>query len=332
MQKPSAPHNEELRLRTLKELDLLDTAPEERFDRVTRLARRVFSVPIVLVSLVDADRQWFKSRQGIDATETPRDISFCGHAILDDQTLVVSDARADERFVDNPLVTESPQIRFYAGRPLSAPNGCRLGTLCLIDNRPRELTEDDRQLLGDLAGMVEDEFAARYVATVDPLTGITNRRGLEAIGNKALRLCQRAQKPASLLFLDMDGLKHINDEHGHDEGDRALQDFAGLLTETFRESDVVARIGGDEFVVFLSAARAAETEAAIERLEKNLENHNAHAGREYSLCFSVGAVAYDPAQHRSLDDLMREADERMYDDKRSKTHCDREGIEARGPG
>lgn len=319
MQKPSVPAKERERLQTLRDLEILDTPPEEHFDRVTRLARRLFSVPIVLLSLIDEDRQWFKSRQGLDVTETPRDISFCGHAILDDEPLVVSDARADRRFDDNPLVTSEPNIRFYAGHPLSAPNGHRLGTLCLIDRRPRELTEDDLQLLGDLAGMVEDEFAARQVATVDPLTGIANRRGFETIGNKALQLCQRANNPASLLFLDIDGLKAINDERGHEEGDLALREFSELLTDTFRESDVVARIGGDEFVVFMSGARAVETQAAVKRLGHSVAAQNMRAERDYEIRFSVGAAAYDPERHRSLEDLVREADELMYLDKRSKS-------------
>jgi GAF domain-containing protein len=112
---PPTPSDETRRLQTLRSLKLLDTLPEERFDRVTRLAKQVFSTPIALVSLVDADRQWFKSRQGLDATETPRDISFCGHAILDDDITIVMDARKDQRFCDNPLVCGDPDIRFYAG-------------------------------------------------------------------------------------------------------------------------------------------------------------------------------------------------------------------------
>ena len=115
MIKPAIPADERRRLQTLREMKLLDTPPEERFDRVTRLAKQVFSTQIALVSLVDADRQWFKSRQGLDAEETPREISFCGHAILDDKIMVVNNAVEDQRFCDNPLVCGNPNIRFYAG-------------------------------------------------------------------------------------------------------------------------------------------------------------------------------------------------------------------------
>lgn len=143
MQPPATPRDERTRLETLRSLKLLDTSPSERFDRLTRIARRMFGVPISLVSLVDENRQWFKSRQGLDATETPRDISFCGHAILDDDIFIVPDATKDNRFVDNPLVTDNPNIRFYAGVPLRVSNGSKIGTLCIIDEKPREFSEED---------------------------------------------------------------------------------------------------------------------------------------------------------------------------------------------
>ena len=151
MQPPAKPRDERTRLETLRSLKLLDTSPSERFDRLTRIARRMFGVPVSLVSLVDDNRQWFKSRQGLDATETPRDISFCGHAILGDDIFIVPDATKDNRFVDNPLVTDDPNIRFYAGVPLVVSNGSKIGTLCIIDEKPREFSEEDLELLRDLA-------------------------------------------------------------------------------------------------------------------------------------------------------------------------------------
>ncbi len=158
MQSPATPQNEVRRLQRLLSLDILDTLPEERFDRLTRIAQHLFGVPIALVSLVDAERQWFKSSQGLDASETPRDISFCGHAILDSELFVVPDASQDARFSDNPLVAGDPNIRFYAGAPLSSPDGFRVGTLCVISMQPREFTTVERQILSDLAGLVEQEL------------------------------------------------------------------------------------------------------------------------------------------------------------------------------
>ncbi|MBA4177055.1 MAG: hypothetical protein C0505_10925 [Leptothrix sp. (in: Bacteria)] len=158
MQAPDTPADEFERLNVLRFLAVLDTAPEERFDRLTRIAQHIFQVPIALVSLVDADRQWFKSRQGLQATETPRDISFCGHAILSHETFVVPNALEDPRFADNPLVTGAPDIRLYAGAPLADASGKRVGTLCVIDRHARELTDVQRRLLRDLADCVVAEL------------------------------------------------------------------------------------------------------------------------------------------------------------------------------
>lgn len=159
MQTPPKPINEAERLATLHALKILDTPPEERFDRLTRLATRTFRVPIALISLIDEDRQWFKSCQGLPILETSRDISFCGHAILQEKPTVIPDALLDPRFCDNPLVVGPPYIRFYAGQPLHAPNGLKLGTLCIIDQEPRQFEEDDLSALKDLGALVEEELA-----------------------------------------------------------------------------------------------------------------------------------------------------------------------------
>ncbi|MGQ0645496.1 MAG: adenylate/guanylate cyclase domain-containing protein [Elusimicrobiota bacterium] len=156
MMRPPFPPDEAARLLSLRALNILDTPPEEIFDRITRLAQNIFNVPIALVSLVDSERQWFKSRQGVTASEAPRDTSFCGHAILGDETFVVLDARTDERFADNPFVTGEPNVRFYAGQPVRAPRGAKVGTLCIIDNRPRRFSEKERKALADLAAILED--------------------------------------------------------------------------------------------------------------------------------------------------------------------------------
>jgi GAF domain-containing protein len=145
-------------LAALRELHVLDTAPEARFDRLTRLAAAVFNVPIVLVSLIDSDRQWFKSTYGVDACESPREASFCAYAVAASAPLVVQDALLDERFADNPMVTGAPRVRFYAGQPLILPDGSCVGTLCLIDMRPRALDQKDLDLLGDIAQLVRREL------------------------------------------------------------------------------------------------------------------------------------------------------------------------------
>lgn len=158
MLEPAIPVNEATRIAALRSLNILDTPREERFDRLTRLAQQLIGVPIAVVSLVDTNRQWFKSCQGLDASETPRSISFCGHAIHSDQLFVIPDAQLDPRFADNPLVTGAPYIRFYAGQPLHARDGSRIGTLCVIDCKPHQLTESHRNSMRDLALLVEHEL------------------------------------------------------------------------------------------------------------------------------------------------------------------------------
>ena len=154
---PPVPQNEAARLAALRSLKILDTPPEQRFDRITRFAKDLFGVPIALVSLVDHERQWFKSRAGLDAIETPRAVSFCGHAILWADVFVVEDATRDERFRDNPLVTGPPFFQFYAGAPLNVA-GYRVGTLCLIDHKPRRFDDRGRGRLIELTGWVEREL------------------------------------------------------------------------------------------------------------------------------------------------------------------------------
>lgn len=152
------PPNESLRLAALHELNILDTPPEERFDRMTRIAAATFDVPIAFVSLIDSERQWFKSVCGLSVEGTPRSLSFCSHAILQDEPLIVEDTHEDPRFDDNPLVTADPHIRFYAGHPLRTVDGYKIGTLCLADRAPRRLTEDEIVMLGDMAMSVQDQL------------------------------------------------------------------------------------------------------------------------------------------------------------------------------
>ena len=158
MHAPALPHNEPDRIAALRATGLLDTGADPRYDAVTRLAAKLFNVPIALVSLVDCDRQWFKSAVGLDASQTGRDISFCGHAILSPDPLVVEDTHQDPRFADNPLVTNAPNIRFYAGAPLHLGPDLRVGTLCLIDSAPRRFSDAKRETLRELAHLVETQI------------------------------------------------------------------------------------------------------------------------------------------------------------------------------
>lgn len=152
------PANETERLSDLRAMNLLDTPPEERFDRIVRLTSRVFDVPMAFISLVDSDRQWFKAKCGVSVNQTARDVSFCAHAINQDEPTVVLDALEDDRFRDNPLVTGEPHIRFYAGCPIAGPNGTNVGTLCMADRRPRNFDTPQLLTLRELAALAEQQL------------------------------------------------------------------------------------------------------------------------------------------------------------------------------
>ena len=141
------PENEEQRLQDLRAYEILDTLPEKEYDELTKLAAYICGVPTALISLVDTDRQWFKSKVGLDVEQTPRDIAFCSHVILQQDVMIVPNALEDNRFFDNPLVTGDLKLRFYAGAPLTTPNGNRIGTLCIIDYEKREITPEQKNAL-----------------------------------------------------------------------------------------------------------------------------------------------------------------------------------------
>jgi diguanylate cyclase (GGDEF)-like protein len=312
MIKPETPKNEAERLHALRTLKILDTSHEERFDRVTRMAKRMFGVSISLVSLVDEDRQWFKSRQGLEASETPREISFCGHAINEDGLFIVPDALKDHRFADNPLVIDAPNVRFYAGYPLRLRQGINLGTLCLIDTKPKTLDEEDQQLLKDLGAMIEQEIRSIQLATLDELTMISNRRGFLTLADHSQKLCRRKKIPMSVALFDLNKFKLINDQYGHHEGDFVLKKFAEVLRRVFRESDVIGRLGGDEFVVMLTDADHEQIDDILGRFKETIAETNQAMDKPYEIEFSVGVahIAYDT--DKSLEEMIEQADAAMY--------------------
>lgn len=219
MQKPAQPPDELERVRSLRALGILDTLPEERFDRITRLAQRIFKVPIALITLVDTDRQWFKSCQGLGISETGRAESFCGHTILQEQVFEVPDATQDPRFADNPLVTAPPYIRFYAAYPLTTLTGYKVGTLCIIDSVARRpgLSKDDLELLKDLAQLAQDE-----------LNTLSLQQALQERQNIEEQLKQQKEFTANLIQQSAVATVVINRQHQVVFWNKAVEELTGV--------------------------------------------------------------------------------------------------------
>lgn len=251
------------RLAALARYDVLDTAGEGAFDKITDLVRAVLGVPMSAVSLIDVDRQWFKSHPGIAVSETPRAVAFCDHAIRERAPTVVADASQDERFRANPLVTGNPNIASYAGVPLETPDGYNIGTLCAIDTRPRQFDPAQIAILQSLAALVVEHLELRNIAERDSLTGALTRRAFIADIDRKIALFKRGRRPAALVMLDIDHFKAINDTYGHPVGDKAIRAVAQLCESTRRPADTFGRLGGEEFGLLLAeTGEASALEAA----------------------------------------------------------------------
>jgi diguanylate cyclase (GGDEF)-like protein len=324
------PSDEATRVRALRDLGLLFTPAEERFERITRLAARFLRMPMTLISLLDSNIAWFKASHGVSATGTPRAISFCAHAILGDDTLVVQDTLEDPRFRDNPLVTGEPFIRFYAGHPLRLADGSKVGTLCVMDTRPRQLDESELETLRLLAGWAQDELQMQVLSEgqaaliaerdelrrrtmLDPLTRAWNRDAIVEVLERELARAARDGSALSVIMADVDHFKNVNDSFGHPAGDRVLLGVAANLRAALRPYDAVGRFGGEEFLAVLPRcdARAARTIAERMRGKVEAERYETTSG-VVRATLSLGVATRVAAPGADVPGLIEAADRALY--------------------
>ena len=279
------PAEEAARLAALRRFQILDTPAEEAYDDLVAIASGICGTPMAAVSLIDAERQWSKASIGLGQV-TPRSLSFCSHVVARPRTLVVRDAQLDDRFRDNPAVTGTPGVRFYAGAPLIDSTGQAVGALCVVDTVPRDLEPYQQRALESLSRQVvalmelraahrelqhhlserewyerqldlyRQELEARNAeltqeSLTDVLTGLPNRRAFGARMDAALAQARARGEELALAIVDIDHFKQINDLHGHPSGDDTLVKVARALRAQFVEPAVVARFGGEEFAVVM---------------------------------------------------------------------------------
>lgn len=335
------PENEKHRLKTLHKLDLLDTPIEHGFEKITRLAQKMFSVPISAITLIDRDRQWFKSAQGLDKRETPRSESFCTHAILSDDITVVPDATKHDIFKDNINVIEDPHIRFYAGCPINIEN-VNIGTLCIIDKKPRDFSKHDMDCLRELTSFVQDEISnhvatdvvnrenklltgevtkLQRIAAIDPLTQLWNRLGVKKFFENLQNKTLRNKTSFAIGMVDVDSFKKINDTYGHNAGDLALKAIANGLVNAVRKMDTVGRWGGDEFLILLDTEDQDKIKDIFDRLIKNINDIKIeYNGHTIDLTITIGVSICNISnlnRSQNLEEILVKADDCLYSGKRA---------------
>lgn len=335
MIEPTRRCTEEDRLRAVRGLGLLDTPLEERFERITRLARTIFRTRIAALSLVEEQRQWFKSIQGLCVSETSRQASFCTHALHEDDLLIVPDARVDPRFAHNPLVLGPPNIVFYAGRPIRAAQGAVVGAVCVIDSEPRTLDAEERQALRDLGAIAEAELSAamergandelfaevsalKHRSRIDPLTRVWNRGATLDALDLAIQRSARTNSGVAVLMADLDHFKAVNDTHGHVAGDEVLVEVAKRMLGSVRSVDALGRFGGEEFIAVLAPLdNASQAVDIAERMRTAIAGVPVRVqGVDLALTTSVGVAFTRQPKSCAPDALIAAADDALYRAKR----------------
>jgi len=345
MIKPTRPENEKERQAELERYRILDTDTEQAYDDLLTIIASICDAPMGSVTLVDNDRQWFKARRGLDVSETPRDVAFCAHAILEpDKVFEVPDSHADPRFADNPFVTGNPNIRFYAGAPLLTESGNALGTLCVMDTVPRQLSAGQSDALVRLSRQVvalmelrkaykklqhhlverdwyetqlkryqeeleQENAALAEQSRTDVLTGLPNRRAFNAALDTAIANAANG-RALHVAVVDIDHFKLINDLHGHAAGDETLAAIGRAIHSQRGTHGFAARLGGEEFALFMTDLGAMTAELQCEYIREAVQSLPVNV----PATVSIGLAAYRVDDTTAT--LCSRADEALYAAKR----------------
>jgi diguanylate cyclase (GGDEF)-like protein len=322
-----------LKIANIHSHDLFYTPLEERFERITRIARRALLAPVAAISLLNENKQWFKSAAGWGISELPRDEAICKLTVEANQIVMIGDTLADPRVAKLPVVAAAPRFRAYAGHPLVDEHGACIGTFCVFDLKPREFAPVDRQTLTDLAALAQRELLsdqltnanaaltsklgmARREALMDPLTHLWNRRGASVLLKAAFASADQRGAPLALALLDLDNFKRINDTRGHQAGDEVLRRVASRLLSTVRGDDAICRLGGDEFLVLMADTDAAIASRVAERIRRAItEAPIPTRDGPVSVSLSVGCTVRQPRDTTAVDALLERADQALMESK-----------------
>jgi diguanylate cyclase (GGDEF)-like protein len=283
--------DEQGRLSALHRYEVLDTAPESEFDNIIHLVTSIFKVPMAAITLIDGTRQWFKATEGLSVTETPRSIAFCDRTIRSGDVLAVEDARRDHRFSGSEFVTGEVGLQCYLGAPLTTPDGYNIGSICVIGTEPRRFSSADHELLKSFARLVVSQMELRLIARLDSLTGALSRRGFDDAVLQSFTSFQKEGTPACVAIVDLDKFKLINDTHGHPVGDKVLRNVVLAAAQGLRRTDVIGRLGGEEFGILMRGAQIADAWSIAERIRTAIEALRFDDPPELSVTASIGLAS-----------------------------------------
>jgi diguanylate cyclase (GGDEF)-like protein len=325
---------EEQRLRAVEALKLLDRPVEERFQRITRLLRRHYHAAASSITLVDRDRQFSVSEEGLGRRESPRDQSICNLVVEGRSPLVIEDLSQNRRSREFHDLIENLGLRFYAGVPLLSPEGYVLGSLCVYDHIPRRFSNSELEDLADFGAIVEDELYLRRIdeanqdlvgqlerlrlrAFVDALTGVWNRGALFDLLHREAERARRQREPLSVAMIDIDHFKRVNDSYGHATGDEVLKELCVRLRGGVRPYDALGRYGGEEFVVVFPHTGLEQAATQGERLRQLIEETPFDlAGDPQTITISLGIASLEPDDD-TVPALLDRADRALYRAKRA---------------